>query len=92
MESLTFELHCTLIMISAGIFAHSKEENLVFGHVGGGHSAIYGPYGRRLTKSLPADQERVHLRRAAHGCASENAALCRPGGTLLETRIALTGG
>jgi predicted amidohydrolase len=27
------------------------------GHVGGGHSAVYGPDGRRLTKSLPPDQE-----------------------------------
>jgi nitrilase len=27
------------------------------GQIGGGHSAIYGPDGRCLTKSLPPDQE-----------------------------------
>jgi hypothetical protein len=29
----------------------------MFGPSGGGHSAVYGPDGRRLTKPLPADQE-----------------------------------
>jgi nitrilase len=57
MESSTFVLHCTSVMTSAGISAHSTEENPLFRHIGGGHSAVYGPDGRRLTKSLPADQE-----------------------------------
>ena len=29
----------------------------MFGHIGGGHSAVYGPDGRRLTKPIPADEE-----------------------------------
>lgn len=56
MESSTFVLHCTSVMTSAGVDAH-KTEGTFFGHVGGGHSAVYGPDGRRLTKSIPADQE-----------------------------------
>ncbi|KAJ4401716.1 hypothetical protein N0V91_007757 [Didymella pomorum] len=56
MESSTFVLHCTSVMTSAGISAHSTEGTF-FGQSGGGHSAIYGPDGRRLTKPIPADQE-----------------------------------
>ena len=56
MESSTFVLHCTSVMTSAGVDAH-KSEGTFFGVTGGGHSAVYGPDGRRLTKSIPADQE-----------------------------------
>jgi nitrilase len=56
MESSTFVLHCTAVMTSASISTHRSEESL-FGTVGGGHSAVYGPDGRRLTEPLPADQE-----------------------------------
>jgi nitrilase len=44
-------------MTSAGVSAYRTEGNPVMGLHGGGHSAIYGPDGRRLTKSLPPDQE-----------------------------------
>ncbi|KAJ4336931.1 hypothetical protein N0V95_008480 [Ascochyta clinopodiicola] len=57
MESSTFVLHCTSVMTSAGVTAHSTEGNLLFGATGGGHSAVYGPDGRRLTKAIPSDQE-----------------------------------
>lgn len=43
-------------MTSAGISAHSTEGTF-FGQSGGGHSAVYGPDGRRLTKEIAADQE-----------------------------------
>ena len=43
-------------MTSTGISAHRTEGSL-FGTVGGGHSAVYGPDGRRLSKPIPADQE-----------------------------------
>ena len=56
MESSTFVLHCTSVMTSVGISAHSTEGTF-FGQSGGGHSAVYGPDGRRLTKPIPADQE-----------------------------------
>ncbi|KAH8716944.1 cyanide hydratase/nitrilase-like protein [Phaeosphaeriaceae sp. PMI808] len=56
-ESSTFVLHCTTVMTSVGISAHGTEGNPLFGKVGGGYSAVYGPDGRRLTKPLPADQE-----------------------------------
>lgn len=57
MESSTFVLHCTSVMSSAGVAAHKTEGNPVFGPIGGGHSAVYGPDGRRLTKAIPADEE-----------------------------------
>jgi len=57
MESSTFVLHCTSVISSAGVAAHKTEGNLVFGATGGGHSAVYGPDGRRLTKAIPPDQE-----------------------------------
>lgn len=44
-------------MSAAGIDAHKVEGNPVFGLVGGGQSAVYGPDGRRLTKPLPPDEE-----------------------------------
>jgi nitrilase len=44
-------------MSSSGISAHRSEGNPITGVVGGGHSAVYGPDGRRLTKPLPPDQE-----------------------------------
>lgn len=56
MESSTFVLHCTSVMTQTGISAHSTEGTF-FGVSGGGHSAVYGPDGRRLTKPIPADQE-----------------------------------
>lgn len=56
-ESSTFVLHCTSVMTQAGIDAHGVEGNPVFGNIGGGHSAVFGPDGRPLTKPLPADQE-----------------------------------
>lgn len=43
-------------MTTAGIDAH-KTEGTLLGLTGGGHSAVYGPDGRRLTKAIPADQE-----------------------------------
>lgn len=56
MESSTFVLHCTSVMTRAGIDAHSTDGTF-FGQPGGGHSAVYGPDGRRLTKPIPTDQE-----------------------------------
>jgi predicted amidohydrolase len=56
-ESSTFVLHCTAVMSQAGIDAHSIEGNPIMGKVGGGHSAVFGPDGRRLTSRLPPDQE-----------------------------------
>ncbi|KAH7073509.1 cyanide hydratase/nitrilase-like protein [Paraphoma chrysanthemicola] len=56
-ESATFVLHCTSVMTTTGVEAHSTQGNPMFGPSGGGHSAVYGPDGRRLTKPLPADQE-----------------------------------
>ncbi|KAF2855093.1 cyanide hydratase/nitrilase-like protein [Plenodomus tracheiphilus IPT5] len=56
-ESSTFVLHCTSVMSQAGITAHAIEGNPLFGHIGGGQSAVYGPDGRRLTKPLPPDEE-----------------------------------
>jgi nitrilase len=44
-------------MSADGIAAHRTEGNPVFGNIGGGQSAVYGPDGRRLTKPLPVDQE-----------------------------------
>ena len=44
MESSTFVLHCTSVMTSVGISAHSTEGTF-FGQSGGGHSAVYGPVG-----------------------------------------------
>jgi nitrilase len=57
MESSTFVLHCTSIMTQTGIDAHATAGNPMFGLPGGGHSAVYAPDGRRLTKPLPADEE-----------------------------------
>jgi nitrilase len=57
MESSAFVLHCTTVMTAPGISLHKTEGNPVSGVVGGGHSAVYGPDGRCLTKSIPADQE-----------------------------------
>jgi nitrilase len=44
-------------MTSNGISAHRTEGNPIMGVVGGGHSAVYGPDGRRLTKSIPEGEE-----------------------------------
>jgi nitrilase len=44
-------------MTSIGIAAHSTEGNAIFGIIGGGHSAVYGPDGRPMSKPLPPDQE-----------------------------------
>jgi nitrilase len=57
MESSTFVLHCTSVISQAGIDAHSVQGNPIFGLVGGGASAVYGPDGRPLTKSLPPSEE-----------------------------------
>jgi nitrilase len=57
MESSSFVLHCTSVMTQPGIDAHSTSGNPMFGVIGGGHSAVYGPDGRRLTKPIPADEE-----------------------------------
>ena len=57
MESSSFVLHCTPVMTQPGISAHRTEGNPMFGIEGGGHSAVYAPDGRRLTKPLPADEE-----------------------------------
>ncbi|KAH7412164.1 cyanide hydratase/nitrilase-like protein [Phaeosphaeria sp. MPI-PUGE-AT-0046c] len=57
MESSAFVLHCTSIFTSSGVRAHQTEGNPITGLVGGGHSAVYGPDGRRLTKPIPPDQE-----------------------------------
>ena len=56
MESSTFVLHCTSVMTQAGIDAH-KTEGTFFGIQGGGHSAVFAPDGRRLTKPLPPGEE-----------------------------------
>jgi nitrilase len=56
MEASAFVLHCTSVMTRAGIDAHSSE-GTIMGVVGGGHSAIFAPDGRRLTKPIPADEE-----------------------------------
>jgi nitrilase len=55
-ESSTFVLHCTSVMTDGGISAH-RTQGSFFGTEGGGHSAVYGPDGRRLTEPIPADQE-----------------------------------
>ncbi|KAF1944869.1 cyanide hydratase/nitrilase-like protein [Clathrospora elynae] len=57
MESSTFVLHCTSVITQSGLSAHGTEGNPMFGLVGGGHSAVYGPDGSRLTEPMPADQE-----------------------------------
>jgi nitrilase len=44
-------------MSAAGIAAHRTEGNPLFGHIGGGDSAVYGPDGRRLTEPLGTDVE-----------------------------------
>jgi hypothetical protein len=44
-------------MTSSGVTAHKTEGNPVFGATGGGHSAVYGPDGRRLTKPIPPEHE-----------------------------------
>lgn len=56
MEASTFVLHCTSVMTRAGIDAHSSE-GTIMGVVGGGHSAVFAPDGRCLTKPIPADEE-----------------------------------
>jgi nitrilase len=55
-ESSTFVLHCTSVMTAGGISAH-RTQGSFFGTEGGGHSAVYGPDGRRLTEPIAADQE-----------------------------------
>ena len=44
-------------MSAAGIDAHRTDGNPLFGRVGGGHSAVYAPDGRRMTAPLPPDEE-----------------------------------
>ena len=56
MEASAFVLHCTSVMTRAGIDAHSCE-GTIMGVEGGGHSAVFAPDGRRLTKPIPADEE-----------------------------------
>ncbi|KAH7393067.1 cyanide hydratase/nitrilase-like protein [Pyrenochaeta sp. MPI-SDFR-AT-0127] len=58
-ESSTFVLHCTSVVSQSGIDIHKVEGNPVFGHLGGGFSAVYGPDGRRLTKPLPSTEEGI---------------------------------
>ncbi|KAI8943584.1 hypothetical protein NX059_001578 [Plenodomus lindquistii] len=57
MESSTFVLHCTSVISQSGIDAHAVQGNPVFGHLGGGFSAVYAPDGRRLTSALPPTEE-----------------------------------
>ena len=52
METSTFVLCCYSTISAAGIDAHRIEGNPVFGHIGGGDSAVYGPDGRRMTEPL----------------------------------------
>lgn len=56
-EASTFVLCCFAVISAAGIEAHRIEGNPLFGHVGGGDSAVYGPDGRRMTEPLGMDVE-----------------------------------
>lgn len=58
-ESATFVLHCTAVVSQAGIDAHNVQKNPLFGKTGGGHSAAFGPDGRRLTEPIPETQEGI---------------------------------
>ncbi|KAI5377658.1 cyanide hydratase/nitrilase-like protein [Alternaria alternata] len=56
-EASTFVLCCHPTISTAGITAHRVEGNPLFGHIGGGDSAVYGPDGRRMTEPLGMDVE-----------------------------------
>lgn len=59
MESGAFVLHCTSVMSQSAIDAMKTESTALFSKPGGGHSAVYGPDGRRLTEPIPSDQEGI---------------------------------
>ncbi|ORY07160.1 carbon-nitrogen hydrolase [Clohesyomyces aquaticus] len=56
-ESATFVLHCTSVMKSGAVEMMKTSDSPLFGQVGGGYSAIYGPDGRRISVPIPPDQE-----------------------------------
>ncbi|KAF2878239.1 cyanide hydratase/nitrilase-like protein [Massariosphaeria phaeospora] len=56
-EAATFVLHCTSVLSAAGIDAMKVHDSPLFSKPGGGHSAVYGPDGRRLTEPIPPEQE-----------------------------------
>ncbi|KAG9191054.1 cyanide hydratase [Alternaria panax] len=56
-EASTFVLCCHPIISATGIAAHRVEGNPLFGHIGGGDSAVYGPDGRRMTEPIGLDVE-----------------------------------
>ncbi|KAF2178983.1 carbon-nitrogen hydrolase [Zopfia rhizophila CBS 207.26] len=58
-ESATFVLHCTSVLTKKGIDAMKTYDSPLFGQEGGGHSAIFGPDGRRLSEPIRADQEGI---------------------------------
>ncbi|KAI9896783.1 hypothetical protein N3K66_007805 [Trichothecium roseum] len=52
MEGGTYVLHCTGVCNEKGMDRLACKGGLLFQKPGGGHSAVYGPDGRRLTKPL----------------------------------------
>ncbi|WZH45900.1 aliphatic nitrilase [Fusarium acuminatum] len=52
MEGGSYVLHCTAVCNQSGIDKLKTKGGLLFQEPGGGHSAVYGPDGRRLTKPL----------------------------------------
>ncbi|KAH7176215.1 carbon-nitrogen hydrolase, partial [Dactylonectria macrodidyma] len=52
LEGGTFVLHCMAVCNQKGIDALKTKGGLLFQEPGGGHSAVFAPDGRRLTKPL----------------------------------------
>lgn len=52
MEGGSFVLHCTGVCNESGMEAMQTKGGLLFQKPGGGHSAAFGPDGRRLTEAL----------------------------------------
>lgn len=59
MESGTFVLHCTQIITEKGIEAMKISGQAIMSTPGGGHTVIFGPDGRIITKSIPEDEEGI---------------------------------
>ncbi|KAJ4349590.1 uncharacterized protein N0V89_008206 [Didymosphaeria variabile] len=51
-EGGTFVLYTTAVCTEKGIDAFQSKDGLIFREAGGGHAAVIGPDGRRLTKDL----------------------------------------
>jgi nitrilase len=59
MESGTFVLHCTQVITEKGIKAMNTGGHAIMSSPGGGHTVVFGPDGRLMTKPLPEDKEGV---------------------------------